>query len=65
VVQLRGGPVFRLVDRASSSGPLITLGLEATLGLAATLAASDRDGTSFVGGLGVTVGATSIGPFHF
>lgn len=65
VVQLRGGPVYRLLDRDGSGRPLITLGLEATLGTAATFDASDPDGIAFVGGLAVTVGATSIGPFHF
>ncbi|MDB4928469.1 MAG: hypothetical protein JWM10_953 [Myxococcaceae bacterium] len=64
VVQVRGAAVCRLVDRDSSRAPLLTLGLEATLGMAATLDASDPGGTSFVGGLAVTVGATSIGPFH-
>jgi hypothetical protein len=63
-VQFRGGPLFRLLDRDSSRRLLLTLGLDATFGMASTLDESDPEGTSLVGGLAVTVGATSIGPFH-
>ncbi len=64
LVQLRGGPLFRLVDRESSQAPLITLGVEATLGAAFTSLTPDTGEPSVVAGVSVTVGAMHIGPFH-
>lgn len=64
LVQLRGGPLFRLVDRASSEAPLITLGVEATLGAALSSPTPDTEEASVVAGLSVTVGAMCIAPFH-
>lgn len=64
LVQLRGGPLFRLVDRASSEAPLITLGVEATLGAALSSPTPDTEEASVVAGVSVTVGAMRIAPFH-
>ena len=64
LVQLRGGPIFRLVDRETSAAPLLTLGIEATLGAAITSLTPDTDESSVVAGVSVTVGAMRIGPFH-
>lgn len=64
LVQLRGGPLFRLVDRESSQAPLITLGIEATLGAALSSPTPDTEEASVVAGVNVTVGAMHIGPFH-
>ncbi len=58
---VRGGPVFRLRDRHANEA-LLTLGIEATLGVAASPA--DENSASIVGGLAITLGATSIHFFH-
>jgi len=64
LVQLRGGPLFRLVDREASQAALITLGIEATLGAALSSPTPDTEEASVVAGLSVTVGAMRIAPFH-
>lgn len=64
LVQVRGGPLFRLVDREAHEVPLLTLGIEATLGAAATSLEPGGEEPSVVAGVGVTVGAMRIGPFH-
>lgn len=64
LIQLRGGPLFRLVDRRTSEAPLLTLGVEATLGAAITSLTPDTEESSVVAGVSVTVGAMHIGPFH-
>ena len=50
--------------RESMGDLLLTLGIEATLGMAATLADPPAAAPSFVGGVAVTVGAMRVGPFH-
>lgn len=64
LLQLRGGPLFRLVDREASQAPLITLGVEATLCAAVTSFTPGAEEPSLVAGASVTVGAMHIGPFH-
>lgn len=65
VAQLRGGPVFRFVDRRTTGDPLLTLGVEATFGMAATLDdLTAANPVSVVGGLAITLSAMRIQPFH-
>lgn len=65
LAQVRGGPVLRLRPREYTSDLLLTLGLEATLGMAGVIDdAPGNETVSFVGGLAVTVGATRVAPFH-
>ena len=64
-MQVRGGPLFRFVERQGSGDLLVTLGVEATLGAAVDGLTTSASQTSVVGGVSVTVGAMSIGPFHF
>lgn len=61
IVQTRGGPMFRLRDREAPE-PLLTFGIDATLGMSVGL--GDERGLGHSGGVALTVGFLRVGRFH-
>lgn len=61
LVQTRGGPMFRLRDREARE-PLMTFGVDATLGMSVAL--GDDRGLGHSGGIALTIGVLRVGRFH-
>lgn len=62
--QLRGGPVFRVVERRGYGEALFSLGIEAIVGFAVSIDRVEPDPASFVGGVAITFSGLRIRPFH-
>ncbi len=63
LVGLRGGPLVRLVSRATGEGKLITLGLDLTFHGVLPFE-RDHPDAGFALGVGLTLGFADVHPFH-